>query len=254
MSQISYNDFHTKNTEFVTNAIFGGKPSLLFPQNNFVLNQCDVKQIEPADQAIRENLKQTNAKALELKTQATELEYQLKAKIEEEESHGELEVQALKDETEAARKMVELDKMQVDAKAIEVAGVEIAKARAKAEANMIGAQSTLEQSESHAQSFAIETATMIKSMKLQNTKVEDQTREHDNMEIHQKESLMKMEVAKFKQLVDSIGVDTIKAMAKSGPENKAKLLKSLGLEGYLVTDGATPVNLFNAAQGLIKRE
>jgi len=42
-------------------------------------------------------------------------------------------------------------------------------------------------------------------------------------------------------------------MAKSGPENKAKLLKSMGLEGYLVTDGKTPINLVNAAEGLIKK-
>lgn len=34
-------------------------------------------------------------------------------------------------------------------------------------------------------------------------------------------------------------------------EGKVKLLESLGLKGYLLTDGTTPVNLFNAADGLI---
>jgi major vault protein len=32
---------------------------------------------------------------------------------------------------------------------------------------------------------------------------------------------------------------------------KVKLLESLGLKGYLVTDGKSPINLFNTANGLI---
>ncbi len=40
-------------------------------------------------------------------------------------------------------------------------------------------------------------------------------------------------------------------MAKAGPEMQAKLLKGLGLSGFMVVDGKHPVNLFNAATGLI---
>ena len=32
---------------------------------------------------------------------------------------------------------------------------------------------------------------------------------------------------------------------------KAKLLKGLGLKGYLVSDGKNPINLFNTANGLL---
>jgi len=32
---------------------------------------------------------------------------------------------------------------------------------------------------------------------------------------------------------------------------KAKLLKGLGLTGYLVTDGKNPINLFNTASGML---
>jgi len=38
---------------------------------------------------------------------------------------------------------------------------------------------------------------------------------------------------------------------QAGPELKAKLLKGLGLTGYLVTDGKNPVNLFNTANGIL---
>jgi len=38
-------------------------------------------------------------------------------------------------------------------------------------------------------------------------------------------------------MIDAIGKETLVDMAKVGPETNAALLKSLGLKGYLVTDG-----------------
>jgi major vault protein len=32
---------------------------------------------------------------------------------------------------------------------------------------------------------------------------------------------------------------------------QAKLLEGLGLKGYLITDGNSPINLFNTAQGMV---
>lgn len=99
----------------------------------------------------------------------------------------------------------------------------------------------------------IQTESLVNSMRLQNKKIEDQTREQDDMLLNKLRKMSQIEYTKFNQYVQSLGRDTIIAMAKSGPENKAKLLKSMGLEGYLVTDGKTPINLFNAADGLIKK-
>jgi len=254
VSSIAYNDFHSKSAAFVKNSIFKNNTECFFPENNFVLNQCDVKQIEPADLDIRENLKKTNAKSLELKTKATELEYELLAKQQEEQSRGELEVRALADKTEAAQKRVELDRMQVESKKIELSGVEKAKAEAQRESNRITGESKLTQSESLAQSYKIETQSLVKSMQMQNTRIEDNTRETDGMEIARAKKLKDIEVKKFKQLVNSLGVQTIVDMARSGPKQKAEMLKNLGLEGYLVTDGTTPINLFGAAEGLLKTD
>lgn len=33
-----------------------------------------------------------------------------------------------------------------------------------------------------------------------------------------------------------------------------ELLQGLGLKGYLLTDGKSPVNLFNAAEGMVSRK
>ena len=40
-------------------------------------------------------------------------------------------------------------------------------------------------------------------------------------------------------------------MAAAGPETQAKLLSGLGLKGYVITDGSSPINLFNTAQGMV---
>ena len=51
--------------------------------------------------------------------------------------------------------------------------------------------------------------------------------------------------------MSAIGPETIVAIAEAGPEMQAKLLEGLGLKGYLITDGNSPINLFNTAQGMV---
>jgi len=62
---------------------------------------------------------------------------------------------------------------------------------------------------------------------------------------------LKLKLKKFKKMIDAIGKETLVDMAKVGPETNAALLKSLGLKGYLVTDGKNPINLINTANGLL---
>lgn len=63
--------------------------------------------------------------------------------------------------------------------------------------------------------------------------------------------MAKIEADKFKNIVASIGPETIKAIARSGPETQAKLLKGLGLKGFIISDGKNPINLFNTATGML---
>jgi major vault protein len=37
-------------------------------------------------------------------------------------------------------------------------------------------------------------------------------------------------------------------------QSQMELLQGLGLKGYLLTDGKSPVNLFNAAEGMVHRK
>ena len=63
--------------------------------------------------------------------------------------------------------------------------------------------------------------------------------------------LAEIDAKKFADTVAAIGADTIAAIAEAGPATQAKLLQGLGIQSMLITDGTSPVNLFNTANGLV---
>ena len=63
-----------------------------------------------------------------------------------------------------------------------------------------------------------------------------------------------IEVDKFQKTIEAVGKETIIQMARAGPEMQAKLLKGLGLKGFMVMDGKNPINLLNSAQGMVANE
>lgn len=76
-------------------------------------------------------------------------------------------------------------------------------------------------------------------------------REQNDMELNKSKELAGIETDKFKKMVDAIGSSTLQAIAVAGPEMQVRLLQSLGMKSTLITDGSTPINLFQTAQGLI---
>ena len=50
--------------------------------------------------------------------------------------------------------------------------------------------------------------------------------------------------------MEAIDPKTLVEISKAGPELQAKLLRGLNSEGYIVTDGNNPINLFNVANNL----
>ena len=76
-------------------------------------------------------------------------------------------------------------------------------------------------------------------------------REQNELEISKAGDMANIETEKFKNQVDAIGSDTLAAIATAGPDMQVKLLQSLGLKSTLITDGSSPINLFNTAHGLV---
>ncbi|VDQ14236.1 unnamed protein product [Trichobilharzia regenti] len=60
-----------------------------------------------------------------------------------------------------------------------------------------------------------------------------------------------IEKSRFISMVNALGADTLRAMATAESDHNLRMLKALGLQSTLITDGSTPVNLLNTAHGLI---
>lgn len=73
----------------------------------------------------------------------------------------------------------------------------------------------------------------------------------DEIEIAKSRNLSRIEADKFRKTMDAIGRETLVSMARAGPETQSKLLKGLGLKGYMVMSGNNPINLMGLAGGLM---
>lgn len=74
------------------------------------------------------------------------------------------------------------------------------------------------------------------------------------MEIQKARDLADIETGKFKQIVSAIGTETIVSMARAGPAAQARILKALGLKGFMVMNSKNPINLLGTAQGFLKQD
>ena len=72
-----------------------------------------------------------------------------------------------------------------------------------------------------------------------------------DLEIDKTKRLAQIEIQEFQEHVSAIGPKTIQAIATSGSDNQVKLLQALGIKSTLITDGRSPINLFNTAVDLV---
>merc|ERR1712100_590187 len=145
--------------------------------------------------------------------------------------------QKIVDESEAERARTELLKLQAEAqaKSAQIEGqAAVAQASQWCEANKIRHDAELAQKQAKQKSEL------------------SYSKQQNQLEVQKAREEAAIEVAKFKQIVDAIGADTIASIAAAGPEMQAKLLGGLGLQSVLITDGASPINLFNTANQLIQ--
>ena len=252
----SFDNFHKHSAKIIRGSVFGLKDGkvgdrLKFDANNLVITNVDIQSVEPVDKSTRESLQKSVQLAIEITTSSQEARARHDAHAEEEAAKGRLERQKLKNQAEAEAERANLLRLQAESAAVESSGQATAEARARAEAAQIEGTAAVKQAELEAQSLKIASEARLAQMTAQQNAELEHQEKVNALEIARARQLAEIEAGKFKQVVDAIGRDTIAAIARAGPEMQAKLLGGLGLKGYLVTDGKSPINLFNTAQGMI---
>jgi len=258
VAAVSFDKFHKNSADIIRSAVFGIDPEteqprqkFFFNANNLVITNIDIQSVEPVDQRTRDALQKSVQLAIEITTKSQEASARHDAERIEQEAKGRLERQKINDESEAEKSRTELLQLQAQSAAVEATGQATAEAKARAEAAQIEGEAAVKQSELKAQSTRIKAAAELEQLKLKNqAEIRHQTSMVE-LELAKAAELAKIESEKFAQVVRAIGRDTIKSIAQAGPEMQAKLLGGLGIKSMMITDGSSPINLFNTAQGLV---
>jgi len=222
-----------------------------FQNNGLVITNIDIQSVEPVDQRTRDSLQKSVQLAIEITTKSQEATAKHEAERIEQEARGRLERQKITDEAEAEKARKELLQLQAQSSAVESTGQATAEAKARSEAAQIEGASAVELAKLKAESMNIEISVEIENTTQAQHAQIDYQKSMDSLEVSRAKTLAEIESSKFKKIISTIGPDTIASIAQAGPEMQAKLLQGLGIKSLMITDGNSPINLFNTAQGLI---
>eukprot|EP01118_Nematostelium_gracile_P005830 TRINITY_DN185_c0_g1_i2.p1 TRINITY_DN185_c0_g1~~TRINITY_DN185_c0_g1_i2.p1 ORF type:complete len:859 (+),score=354.28 TRINITY_DN185_c0_g1_i2:2-2578(+) len=255
---VSFDSFHKSSAKIIRTAVFGqaegsGKvgSQFVFSSNNLVITNIDIQSVEPVDQRTRDSLQKSVQLAIEITTKSQEAAARQESARMEQEALGRLERQKIIDEAEAEKARKHLIQLQGESAAVESTGQATAEAKARAEAQSIEGEASVKQAQLAANATKIRSEAELTTTKAKQQANLEHQKALNELEVAKAKALADIESGKFKQIVDAIGANTIKAMAEAGPAMQAKLLGGLGLKSFLITDGNSPINLFNTANGLL---
>lgn len=253
----TFDHFHKHSAEIIRQAVFGTNDEgragdrLLFSANLLSVTNVDIQSVEPVEQRTRDALQKSVQLAIEIATASQEALANHEAQREEQVAEGAMQHQRIGDQCAAERQRKELVELKAKSAAVESTGQAKAEAIARAEAALIKGRAAVKQAELKAQAAKIRYEAKCAQLISKNAQELAYKAQLDELEITKKAREAKIEADKFAAIVKAIGADTIEAIARAGPEMQAKLLEGLGLQGFLVTDGTSPINLFNTANGLV---
>eukprot|EP00741_Cyanophora_paradoxa_P023322 tig00000254_g22529.t1 len=259
VATVTFDEFHRNSAHIIRRAVFGvskegviqDATGFVFPSNQLCITNIDVQSVEPVDQKTREALQKSVQLAIEITTNSQEAEARQKAEEKEQKARGELDRQKIVAEKEAEKERRELLLLKSESAAVESTGVAKAEAMARADAANIEGDAAVKQARQKADALRIQCEAEVESLRERQKAELEHERELTSLEIEKAQRLAEIEAEKLRRVIEAIGQDTLKAIATAGPEAQASLLKGLNLQGFLITDGKTPVNLLQTAQGLI---
>jgi len=225
-----------------------------FSANNLVITNIDIQSVEPVDQRTRDSLQKSVQLAIEITTSSQEASARHEAQRLGQEAKGRLERQKIADEAEAEKANKLLLQLRAQSAAIESTGQATAEAKARAEAAQIEGEANVTQSRLRSECMRITAEGELEESRLKQEVDHEHQSALADLELSRAREMASIETRKFSDIVAAIGPDTIASIAQAGPEMQAKLLAGLGLQSLMITDGSSPINLFNTASGLVGKK
>lgn len=254
---VKFDEFHRNSARIIRQAVFGIDDQghvgeeFRFKSNNLVIFNVDIQSVEPVDEETLKSLQKSVQIAIQITTDAQEAAARHDAARIEQEARARLERQAIVDRGAAEVERKSLLELQAENAAIESTGHAKAEARAKAEAAQIQGELAVNLAQQEAEAARIRAQVDLAQLVARQEAESAHQKALNNLEIEKATAMAEIGSTEFKQKVEAIGPETLKAIAQAGPEMQAKLLQGLGIQSVLITDGRNPINLFGTANGLI---
>merc|ERR1711975_193362 len=257
---VTFDVFHKNSAKIIRASVFGmndkGKVGdhFKFKANNLVITNIDIQSVEPVDIETRKSLQRSVQMAIQITTNSQEAAAKHSALREEEEAKGFLEQQRLKNLAKAEESKKKLLELQAESAAVETSGQARAEAKSKAEARHIEGQAAVTQAKLESEALHVKFEQEMKIIKAKQEAELAHAKAMIEMEVAKKRQLAEIEANRFKHMIEAIGQETITNIARAGPEMQAKLLSGLGIKSMMITDGKSPINLFQTAQQMISQQ
>lgn len=257
VASVEFDKFHKHSCEILRRAVFGVDPAtdqpkklLKFKSNRLVVTSVDIQSLEVMDERTKIALQQSVKMAIEITTQSQEQAARQDATVREQQAKGRLERQQIEDK--AANEMERKSLLEAETKSASIASTGHAKAEAQArsEAAQLEGNANVTVARTRAEAAKVKEAMAVDLENAKRNAELNHSAAINSLEIESSKGMSTIESQKFQRTMDAVGKETVIALARAGPEAQAKLLKSLGIEGMLITDGTNPINLFNTAKGM----
>lgn len=261
ISAKSYDEFHNCSAKIIRDSVFGinketglTREKLVFKNNNLIITSCDVKSIRPVELDIEQKLKQNTFLSIKIKAEATELAFTSHQEMLEQQKMGDLMIQNIEDNTNAEKQRLLLFEAEAHKNSIQSLGVSVARATAENEKARIEGECSVKLAEIDAETMTINQNQENKIKSRKQELVLNFEKSQTEIEYNEKKELTEIEVSKIERLMKAIGSKNLAEILNAEPKMQQKMLQSLGLKGYLMTDGRNPINLFDTAEGLVQQQ
>ncbi len=254
---VKFDEFHRNSAKIIRTAVFGADEQgrigneFRFDTNHLVITNIDIQAVEPVDEETLKSLQKSVQIAIQITSDAQEAAARHDAERVEQEAKARLERQGIVDTREAEAERKKLLELRAENAAIESTGQATAEAKATAEASRIKGETTVNLAKQENEAARIRNQTELEQLKARQAAEFEHQQAMTQLEIEKAERMAAIRMEEFKNRMAAVGPETLQAIATAGPTLQADLLKGLGLQSVLITDGHSPVNLFNTAEGLL---
>lgn len=226
------------------------RDKFLFTNNLLTITNVDIKNISTKDEETKNKLQATVNLAIEITTRSQEEEAKRQAEKRDQEAKSTLQRKIIQDNSQAESIKKLLFELKAQTQQIAESGLKEAEAKSKVNSMIIESESNIKVARLNKEMLNLKNKFKMENEKYEREAFFEYLKIKNEIEIETKTKISEIETEKFKGIMGLIGEDTLVKLSQAGPEAQVELLSSLGLEGFVMTDGNNPLNLYDFANSL----